>query len=66
MPSNGVDQAARLGGGIEEYDLFDHPGGYIRLMDKNAAGRLCQECGQIIEKIQCLGGARYFGAHCLA
>lgn len=59
-----VDQAVRLGGRNDEVDLFDHPGGYIRLMDKNAAGRPCPECGRKIEKIQYLGGACYFCAHC--
>jgi formamidopyrimidine-DNA glycosylase len=59
-----VDQAVRLGGRNDEYDLFDHSGGYIRLMDKNAAGRPCPECGRTIEKIQYLGGACYFCPRC--
>jgi formamidopyrimidine-DNA glycosylase len=59
-----VNQAVRLGGRNDEVDLFDHPGGYIRLMDKNAAGRPCPECGRKIEKMQYLGGACYFCAHC--
>jgi formamidopyrimidine-DNA glycosylase len=59
-----VEQAVRLGGRNDEVDLFDHPGGYIRRMDKNAAGRPCPECGRKIEKIQYLGGACYFCARC--
>ncbi len=59
-----VTQAVRLGGRNDEVDLFDHPGGYIRLMDKNAAGRPCPECGRKIEKMRYLGGACYFCAHC--
>ncbi len=59
-----VTQAVRLGGRNDEVDLFDHSGGYIRLMDKNAAGRPCPECGRKIEKMRYLGGACYFCAHC--
>jgi formamidopyrimidine-DNA glycosylase len=59
-----VDQALRLGGRNDEYDLFNRSGGYIRLMDKNAAGRPCPECGRKIEKMQYLGGACYFCPHC--
>jgi formamidopyrimidine-DNA glycosylase len=59
-----VDQAVRLGGRNDEYDLFNRPGGYIRLMDKNAAGRPCPECGRKIEKIQYLGGACCFCPRC--
>jgi formamidopyrimidine-DNA glycosylase len=59
-----VDQAVRLGGRNDEVDLFHHPGGYIRIMDRNAAGRPCPECGKKIEKIQYLGGACYFCPRC--
>jgi formamidopyrimidine-DNA glycosylase len=59
-----VDQAVRLGGRNDEYDLFGQPGGYIRIMDKNAAGHPCPECGRKIEKIQYLGGACYFCPRC--
>jgi formamidopyrimidine-DNA glycosylase len=59
-----VDQALRLGGRNDEHDLFGRSGGYIRIMDKNAAGRPCPECGRKIEKIHYLGGACYFCARC--
>lgn len=59
-----VDQVIEGGGRYDEYDLYGHPGGYTRIMDKNAAGRPCPECGQIIEKIQYLGGACYFCSGC--
>ena len=59
-----VDQAVRLGGRNDEVDLFDHPGGYIRMMDKNAAGRPCPACGRKIKKMQYLGGACYFCPGC--
>jgi formamidopyrimidine-DNA glycosylase len=59
-----VDQAVRLGGRNDERDLFGRTGGYIRIMDKNAAGRPCPECGRKIEKVQYLGGACYYCARC--
>jgi formamidopyrimidine-DNA glycosylase len=59
-----VDQAVRLGGRNDEFDLFGRPGGYIRRMDKNAAGRPCPECGRKIQKIQYLGGACYICPRC--
>jgi formamidopyrimidine-DNA glycosylase len=59
-----VDQVVRKGGRNDEVDLFGHPGGYIRIMDKHAAGRPCPDCGRKIEKIQYLGGACYFCARC--
>jgi formamidopyrimidine-DNA glycosylase len=59
-----VDQAVRLGGRNDEYDLFNHPGGYVRIMDKYAAGRPCPECGKKIAKIQYLGGACYYCPVC--
>jgi formamidopyrimidine-DNA glycosylase len=59
-----VDQVLRGGGRNDEYDLFNRPGGYIRIMDRNAAGRPCPECGRKIEKIQYLGGACYFCPRC--
>jgi formamidopyrimidine-DNA glycosylase len=59
-----VAEVIERGGRSDEYDLHNHPGGYIRLMDKNAAGRPCSECGSRIEKIQYLGGACYFCPRC--
>jgi formamidopyrimidine-DNA glycosylase len=59
-----VDQAVRLGGRNDEYDLFGHAGGYLRILDKNAAGRPCPECGRKIQKIHYLGGACYYCPHC--
>ena len=52
------------GGRSDETDLFGKPGGYIRLMDKAAAGQPCPECGHTVEKIQYLGGACYFCPKC--
>ncbi|OGO17678.1 MAG: hypothetical protein A2Z14_13130 [Chloroflexi bacterium RBG_16_48_8] len=52
------------GGRYDEVDLFNHSGGYVRMMDKNAAGNPCSHCGSIIEKMQYLGGACYFCPSC--
>ncbi|MBN2541811.1 hypothetical protein JXI42_03010 [bacterium] len=52
------------GGRYDEYDLYGNNGGYSRLMDKKAAGNPCPVCGEIIKKIQYLGGACYFCPNC--
>jgi formamidopyrimidine-DNA glycosylase len=52
------------GGRYDEYDLYGNRGGYVRLMDKNAVGRPCPECGGDVEKTQYLGGACYFCPSC--
>lgn len=52
------------GGRYDEYDLYNKRGQYIRLMDKNAAGHPCPNCGTTIKKIQYLGGACYFCPSC--
>jgi formamidopyrimidine-DNA glycosylase len=59
-----VRQAIAQGGRCDEYDLHGQAGGYVRLMDANAAGKPCPECGSIIEKEQYLGGACYFCPAC--
>jgi formamidopyrimidine-DNA glycosylase len=56
--------AIEKGGRNDETDLFGHPGGYIRLMDSLSAGQPCPRCGQLVEKIQYLGGSCYFCAIC--
>ena len=53
-----------LGGRNDETDLFGKPGGYVRRMDSHRAGRPCQECGGIVQKMQYLGGACYFCPNC--
>jgi formamidopyrimidine-DNA glycosylase len=52
------------GGRYDEVDLIGQPGRYIRLMDKNAAGRPCPRCGTVVKKIYYLGGACYFCPSC--
>jgi formamidopyrimidine-DNA glycosylase len=59
-----LSEAIKKGGRNDEFDLYNHPGGYTRLMDKNAVGQPCSECGEKIEKIQYLGGACYLCPGC--
>lgn len=59
-----VDLVLAQGGRYDEYDLYGNPGGYVRIMDKNALARPCPQCSGQIEKMQYLGGACYFCPHC--
>lgn len=59
-----VCEVTRRGGRYDEFDLFNKCGGYVRLMDKNAVGRPCPNCGGEVEKIQYLGGACYLCPNC--
>jgi formamidopyrimidine-DNA glycosylase len=59
-----VSEAIKKGGRNDEVDLFNQPGGYIRLMDSKSSGTPCPECGTKIEKMQYLGGACYFCEQC--
>jgi formamidopyrimidine-DNA glycosylase len=59
-----VQDIIAQGGRYDEYDLFDRPGKYVRIMDSKAVERPCPGCGGKIEKIQYLGGACYFCPHC--
>lgn len=61
---NTMEEAIRLNGRDEEYDLFDHPGGYSRLMGNQTVGTPCPVCGTKIEKIAYLGGACYLCPNC--
>ncbi len=49
---------------VESNRKYDKP--YNRLMDKNATGKPCPECGNVIQKMQYLGGACYFCPKCQA
>ena len=55
-----TDQGCRY----DEFDLFGQKGGYVRIMDKNALGHPCPQCGGEIKKIQYLGGACYLCPDC--
>ena len=61
---NTVKEVMEQGGRYDEFDLYNNRGGYVRLMDKNAAGNPCPECGSAIEKMQYLGGACYLCPGC--
>lgn len=59
-----VREATEKGGRNDEFDLFNRPGGYVRVMDSRAAGQLCPTCGTTVEKMQYLGGACYLCPRC--
>jgi formamidopyrimidine-DNA glycosylase len=59
-----LNEITAKGGRYDEYDLYNNPGKYIRLMDKNAVTKPCPKCGGKVEKIQYLGGACYFCPVC--
>ena len=59
-----VQEGINKGGRYDEYDLYNQPGKYVRLMDKNSVGQPCSICGSIIQKIHYLGGACYFCPTC--
>ncbi len=59
-----VNEIIKKGGRYDEYDLFNNPGKYRRLMDKSRVGHPCSECGSTIKKMQYLGGTCYFCPSC--
>ena len=59
-----IRESIAQGGRSDEHDLFDRPGSYVRIMDRDAAGKPCPACGHTIQKIQYLGGACYFCPSC--
>lgn len=59
-----VDKVIKKGGRYDEYDLYNNPGKYMRIMDKNSAGGPCPVCRTTVKKIQYLGGACYFCPQC--
>jgi formamidopyrimidine-DNA glycosylase len=59
-----VQAVTAQGGRNDEVNLFGEPGGYVRMMDKNAAGKPCPVCGNVVTKMSYLGGACYFCPHC--
>ena len=52
------------GGRDGDYNLYNHPGGYRRLMSNQTAGQPCPRCGAPVEKASYLGGAVYFCPQC--
>ena len=53
-----------VSGDMDERDLYDHPGGYTRLMSNQTVGKPCRNCGTAIQKISYLGGACYICPTC--
>lgn len=52
------------GGRAGDYDLYDHPGRYQRVLHSKVAGQPCPRCSAPIEKASYLGGAVYFCPKC--
>jgi len=53
------------GGGRDgDYDLYDHPGSYRRILHSKAVDEPCPDCGAPIQKAAYLGGAIYFCPRC--
>jgi formamidopyrimidine-DNA glycosylase len=61
---NTLAEAIKLGGREDERNLFDHPGGYHRLMSNQSVGQPCPDCGTLIQKLSYLGGACYLCPSC--
>jgi formamidopyrimidine-DNA glycosylase len=59
-----VSEVTKMGGRYDEVDLYNNPGGYVRILDKNTLGKPCPFCGKKIEKMQYLGGTCYFCPDC--
>lgn len=59
-----VEESIKKGGRYDETDLYNNPGGYVRILDKNTVGKPCPVCGKVIEKMQYLGGTCYFCPAC--
>jgi formamidopyrimidine-DNA glycosylase len=59
-----IGEAIRLGGSQFEVDLFNHPGGYHRLMGEHMKDQPCPACNTIIQKITVLGTSSYICPEC--
>jgi formamidopyrimidine-DNA glycosylase len=59
-----VAKAIDQGGRYDERDLYNQPGGYVRLMDSKSVGTPCAKCNTGITKISYLGGACYLCQNC--
>lgn len=59
-----LKQAVELGGRDTELDLYNYPGGYLKILDSRKVGKPCPECGTPIKKIQHYGGSCYFCPSC--
>jgi formamidopyrimidine-DNA glycosylase len=59
-----LQQMVDGGGRDGDFDLYDHPGGYPRVLHSKAVGLPCPDCGAPIEKAAFLGGAIYYCPSC--
>jgi formamidopyrimidine-DNA glycosylase len=59
-----LTQAVVLGGRDSERDLYNHVGGYQRIVHSRRVGEPCSRCKTPIEKIHYLGGACYYCSRC--
>lgn len=59
-----LQKMVEAGGRDGDYDLYNQPGGYKRLLHSKVVGEPCQACGAPIEKAAYLGGAVYFCPKC--
>ena len=59
-----LKEALHLGGRDNEFDLYNKPGEYKPILDKNIKNKPCPECGKKIEKLYVLGSACYFCSAC--
>ena len=59
-----IFEAIQLRGRYDERDLFNCPGDYIRIMDSKKVGTTCPNCGELIQRINYLGGACYICSKC--
>jgi len=59
-----VKQAIQKSGRNSERDIFDNPGNYNPVMDRQAVGKPCPNCGTSIRKISYLGGSCYICPEC--
>jgi formamidopyrimidine-DNA glycosylase len=59
-----LKKALHLGGRDNEFDLYNKPGEYKPILDKNIKNKPCPECGKKIEKINVLGSSCYLCSAC--
>ncbi len=59
-----LSEAVRRGGSHSEYDLYNHAGGYHRILGEHALGQPCPRCGTPIEKLKAQGTTSYLCPEC--
>ncbi|NIO49182.1 MAG: hypothetical protein GTN73_07080 [Candidatus Aminicenantes bacterium] len=59
-----INQAIRQNGRTAERDIYDNPGKYNPIMDRQTKDKPCPNCGTKIQKISYLGGSCYICPSC--